>query len=301
MLRKTLFLTVILGAIQGFTKFIPDEDIKEPYRIYSERDANMTEADFLAVIAKAEQIYAPIVSSHGGRLVVNARWTDNTLNASASQSFGSWNVNMYGGLARHPDMTLDGFAMVLCHELGHHLAGFSFKTGWGSFGGVWAANEGQSDYFAAHSCSRVLWHDETDKNAEYRETVLPIVQQSCDAVWSTIEDQNLCYRVNAAGDSLARVLAALRKDPIAPAFETPDSSIVTKTDSNHPKAQCRLDTTYAASLCVQEFDISFIPGKKLSDQHGLEAEREAANVSCAEVDQFTVGVRPRCWYKPNLQ
>ncbi len=302
MLRKTLFIFIGLTVLTNFANatFIPDEDIKEPYRIYSERDANMTQAEFNGVIEKARRIYAPIVASHGGSLDIKALWTDDTLNASASQMFGTWVVNMYGGLARHPEMTLDGFSMVLCHELGHHLAGHSFRQGGFSFGGVWAANEGQSDYFAAHSCSRVLWVDEIEKNAEFRETVPVLVQEKCDKVWSTVEDQNLCYRVNSGGESLARVLSALKKDPVAPSFETPDSKVVSTTNHNHPQAQCRLDTTYAASLCTQEFDIDFIPGKKLSDPYGTEAEKEAATVSCTEAGQYVDGVRPRCWFKPTI-
>ncbi len=291
---------IILLTSFAKATFIPDEDIKEPYRIYSERDANMTQQEFDGVIEKARRLYSPIVASNGGNLVINGRWTDNTLNASASQFSTTWNVNMYGGLARHPEMTLDGFAMVLCHELGHHLAGHSFKKGGFSFGGVWAANEGQSDYFAAHSCSRVLWVDEVEKNAEFRESVPAMVQEQCDTVWSTVEDQNLCYRINAGGESLARVLSALKKDPIAPSYETPDQEVVSSTNHNHPKAQCRLDTTYAASLCTQEFDIDFIPGKKLTDPHGAAAEKEAASVSCTEAGNHLVGNRPRCWFKPSI-
>ena len=73
----------------------------------------------------------------------------NTVNANASQRGRTWIVNMYGGLARRPEITPDGFAMVLCHELGHHMGGFPFVSGW-------AANEGQSDLFATLSCGRIL-------------------------------------------------------------------------------------------------------------------------------------------------
>ena len=61
-------------------------------------------------------------------------------------------------------MTPDGFALVLCHELGHHLAGNPRVQ-------AWAANEGQSDYFSTQSCARELWSGETAENAKAALTV----------------------------------------------------------------------------------------------------------------------------------
>jgi hypothetical protein len=305
MLRTTLsFFGATLGILflaqTAFGTFIDPKDIKNPNQVFSERDANITKAQFDAVIAKAKRFYEPIVASHGARLTINARWDDDTLNASAMQFFGSWQVNMYGGLARHPEMTLDGFAMVLCHEMGHHLAGFSFRKGFAGFGGTWAANEGQSDYYAAHSCARDLWKDDLALNASFKDQVPESVVANCDSVWATKADRDLCYRINAGGESLARVLSALAEDPEVPQFDTPLESQVNQTDDSHPKAQCRLDTTYSASLCVADFNPNVIPGKNQSDQFGKSAEREAAEYSCTSYGQFNEGLRPRCWFKPNI-
>lgn len=304
MLRKTLSLLAVTGcflfATSAFATFIDPKDIKNPYQVFSHRDANMTEQEFNDVIEKARTFYEPIVASHGGKLQINGKWGDDTLNAYAQQFFGTWSVNMFGGLARHPEMTLDGFAMVLCHELGHHLAGFSFRKGFGGFGGTWAANEGQSDYFAAHSCARELWKDETAVNASFIGQIPESATASCDANWESEEDRNLCYRINAGGESLARVLSALAEDPTQPEFDTPSASVVSKTDDNHPAAQCRLDTTYAASLCAADFDPDVIPGKELSDPFGLAAEKESAQYTCTHHGQFTEGLRPRCWFKPGI-
>lgn len=305
MLRKTLSLFAAITSCLFFSQiasgtFIPPEDIKNPYQVFSERDANMTKQEFMDVIEKARQFYEPIIGAHGGKLQINPLWDDDTLNANASQFFGTWKVNMYGGLARHPEMTLDGFALVLCHELGHHLGGFSFKKGFSGFGGTWAANEGEADYFATHSCARELWRDETAVNATYKSQVPEMVVQSCDGVWTTEEERNLCYRVNAGGLSLARVLSALKKDPVAPEFNTPDANKVNATDDAHPDAQCRLDTTFSASLCLADFDPSVIPGKSASDPFGKEAEKESSKYTCMEYSNYTEGLRPRCWFRPGI-
>ena len=63
---------------------------------------------------------------------------------------------MFGGLARHKLVTPDGFALVACHEMGHHLGGAPRRGGW-------ASNEGQSDYYATTKCARRIWAE--DNNA----------------------------------------------------------------------------------------------------------------------------------------
>ena len=111
----------------------------------------ITEAQFNAVIDKIEVIYSPIAKSLGKEYLVARKWDDGTVNANASQSGSKWNINMYGGLARHATITEDGFALVLCHETGHLLGGAPKVAG---FMNKWASNEGQADYFANLKCLR---------------------------------------------------------------------------------------------------------------------------------------------------
>lgn len=278
-------------ANNAFAAFLP------PNNLHLQDSAmfapNMTEEEFNQIVDEAVAIYKPIAKKHGGTLTANKRWSDGTVNASANQFFGSWSINMYGGLARRPEVTPDGFALVVCHELGHHFGGFPFASGW-------AGDEGQSDYFATQSCARQIWGTQTLVNATFRETALPIVKEKCDAVWSIVEEQNLCYRTAMAGESLAVLLGALRDGPV-PSFETPDTSVVTATDHQHPDAQCRLDTYFAGSLCKANFDQNLIPGRKHPKGQGsLDAESEAASVSCTASGTFEIGLRPTCWFKPRM-
>ena len=114
------------------------------------------------------------------------------------------------------------------------------------------------------------------------------------------DDRNLCYRINHAGESLALVLADLTEKP-TPDYETPDDSVVSETDHKHPIAQCRLDTTFAASMCKASFDQNLIPGKEVSQgTDSIEAEEEGAANSCTDFSNFSVGQRPTCWYKPRI-
>lgn len=271
--------------------FLPPNDLDKQDHVWF--TSNISEEDFNQIIDELIDIYKPIAKEHGGNLRANKQWTNATVNASANQFFSSWSVNMYGGLARRPEVTPDGFAMVVCHELGHHLGGFPFVSSW-------AANEGQADYFATQSCARQIWGNQLEKNASFREAVSTRAKESCDAVWENADEQNLCYRTAAAGESLAKLLAALGDAPV-PSLETPDTSVVTETNNAHPAAQCRLDTYLAGAICTANFDSHKIPGRKARGGQGSEnAELDASQYSCTAAGQFTVGLRPTCWFKPRL-
>lgn len=260
---------------QAKADFMPPNDLHLQDSL--DLESNLSEREFNEIIDKVEAYYDPIVYRHGGNLKVNRLWTNSTVNASASQSGSSWYVNMYGGLARRPEVTRDGFALVICHELGHHLAGFPYSNSW-------AANEGQSDYFATQSCARNIWKNETKVNAQFRQTIADTAKNLCDAQWQLREDQDLCYRVMAAGKSLADLLGG----GVSVSFDSPDKTMVSRTNNAHPAGQCRLDTYMAGAVCLAAFDDEVIPWN----------QTEAADNSCMRQDGYSAGVRPLCWFKP---
>jgi hypothetical protein len=279
------------GAQSARQSFMPENRLHLMDRL--DAQSNITEAMFNQIIDQAYKVYTPIIAAHGGELYIDRNWKSTTVNAYAQQTGKQWSVNMFGGLARRPEVTPDGFALVVCHEIGHHLGGYSFK------GGRWAANEGQSDYFATQSCARMIWGFEAAKNYAWRNVtgVPDVVQKSCDSVWKTENNRGLCYRTAAAGYSLANLLAALGSEkPIS--FDTPDRTVVRTTDDEHPMGQCRLDTYFQGALCTKNFDPSVIPGKNQTQgQQSLNAEMVAAKYTCFKEDGFTLGNRPTCWFK----
>jgi hypothetical protein len=292
----TCSLVATLAASPALATFLPPNDLHLEDSL-DRKDANMTQAQFDKVIEGVESVYDPIAATHNANLTIQHRWTDATVNANASQSGNAWNVNMYGGLARRPEVTRDGFAAVVCHELGHHLGGYTYYDGASN----WAASEGQSDYFATHACLPKIWANDDEVNATFRAQVDPLVKRSCDGVWRTEKRQNLCYRINAAGESLARLLAALGNSGV-PRFDTPDPSEVSSTSTSHPAAQCRLDTYFQASLCTRAFQDLVIPARNLpAGQNSQEAEALSMETTCHSANGFSVGLRPRCWYKPTLE
>ena len=271
------FLVSFLLGSQANATFLPPNDLHLEVTLF---DGEVSQEDFNEVIDIAKEIYEPIFAGHGAEIKFNRYWDNDLVNASAMRKGNVWIINMYGGLARRPEVTKDGFAMVLCHEIGHHLAGSPFVQ---RFGNTWAANEGQSDYFASLSCAKEIWK-RSNQDSYAGTNIDPLGRSLCNEVWSTSADQKLCYRSLEAGKSLARLLA--RGGSVG--FDTPDKTVVSATYHKHPKAQCRLDTYVAGALCQEDFDKNVIPSNF----------DESEQYTCTRSRQYVTGVRPLCWFKP---
>ena len=287
---------VLACSVNGKGGFLPENDLYIPAGMKG-MNGGLTEAQFNAAIDKVEDLYSPIVSSMGGKLVIDRKWSDGTVNAYAQQSGSTWNVAMFGGLARHATITQDGMSLVVCHELGHHIGGAPKKGGsptgggWGgSTGGAnsWASNEGQADYFATLKCLRKTFLNEDNVSIVAAMTVPNSLTDACKkSTKQDKEDTALCVRTGMAGQSVADLFSALSKLPIAK-FDTPDKTVVSKTDDNHPKAQCRLDTYFQGSLCEigMNEDVS---------------QSEEVKGTCHPSLGHKIGTRPLCWFKPKAK
>lgn len=262
MLLAVLFM-VSCGAKAQEQSFMPENNL---HFYDSFAAANMTEAEFNQIVADAEAIYAPIIYDLGAQLQIQKDWKNSTVNAYASQSGSTWIVKMFGGMARRPEMTSDGFRLVLCHELGHHVAGFPY------YKGMWAANEGQSDYYSVHACFRRM----IEKNKDPLGYVEPKVVSNCNYFWKNSVNRYICKRSMMGGVSLANLLGVLGGTKVS--INTKDTSQVSKTSDSHPAAQCRLDTYVAGSLCKNSWDDKIIP-------NSVEESGSCPN-------------RPKCWYAP---
>ncbi len=254
--------------------------------------AALSEAEFHALIDRVVAEWQPMAASHGATLVADRRWSSKTINAVAERKGREWQLILHGEYARQPDTTADTYTLLLCHELGHHFAGYVFK--WD----LWVASEGQADYFAAHACARRLWEKEKTVNAGFRAKVPAAARSKCDAVWKDAGARDLCYRVAVAALGHAGQMARIKGEAKAPSFDTPDPRRVSESKWEHRNAQCRLDTFLAGALCTREFDVWKIPSADHpAGVQTAQAERDAQPYTCFEQEGFTEGVRPRCWFK----
>jgi len=256
---------------QTFASFLPENDFYKTKRYYAAGE--VTEEDFNLVIEAGIEIYQPILEGLGLNLSIEGDYEDETVNAYCSRDGNDVMVRMFGGLAKQPLMTVEGFAMVVCHELGHAVAGIPvYKNN------SWAAVEGQSDYFATAACARKMF----DPSSPVAYRVVDLMRrkspkQPTNCLVYRGADKTVCELSLSGGLSLGSVLADLNDEP-TPRYETPSKVVVKKTMEAHPPAQCRLDSYKAGALCNKEWNDSIIPSSK--------AQESAVNCE-----------RPKCWYK----
>ncbi len=287
---KALMLTFVLAlgwttstfscSEDGKSGFLPENDMRIPVGMKA-INGGLTEAQFNGVIAKVERLYSPVISNLGSKLVIERLWTNTKVNAYAKRDTPKvWTVQMFGGLARHASVTADGFALVLCHELGHHIGGAPKKR---ATMNPWASSEGQSDYFATLKCLRQVFLN--DNNAAIVRTLSAPAElvSACKKVF-TKDDVNICIRSGMAGASVANLFASMDSAKLA-SFSTPDLTVVTSNVDSHPATQCRLDTFFQGSLCEVSFNEDV-------DQ------KDEIRGTCHKASGHSTGMRPRCWHKP---
>lgn len=287
-MRKSLVVAVVAAALsaagpaqRGFIEcagYFPENGVKIPVRTGPSAAAagGLTKAQFDAILDRLEEVYGPIVAARGGVLEIRRLWDDGSVNASATREGDHWIINMFGGMARHPAITPDGFSLVACHELGHHLGGFPARG---------LSVEGQADYFANMKCHRRVWLEKDNLNAGSGPDVDPFAAKRCAEVFSTGAERALCARSAMAGLTMAKVAQALSGQGELARFDAPDQTRVARTSTRHPAPQCRLDTHFQSALCVRPAEEDF----------DFDDPRPGA---CTRDEGFTVGVRPLCWYKP---
>lgn len=201
-------------AVKGHICF-PQTEMLVPMKAKS----GITKAQYDAALDLVQNAYAAEVQSLGFTLSFNRAWSDSTINSDTDVEGTQWVINSYGGLARYKGMTPDGYTLVACHELGHHLGG---APRFSDADSAWASVEGEADYWATLQCAKKVFNGDM-------------------------------ARVQAASLVLGKVLADLGGEPV-PSVSTPDSSVVTATYEDHPASQCRLDTYTAGGICVKGFD-----------------------------------------------
>lgn len=284
-MKRALLLVALMAVALGSSTFANNRQIDDGFapenNLWIGTDEKMvstvTKEAFNKIMDDVGAIYAPIVKAKGGNLVFQRNWDDGTVNAYASRQGTTWQVAMFGGLARYKDMTVDGFTYVVCHELGHHLGGAPKYVR-----NPWASVEGQSDYYGGLKCMKRLWANDNNVAIVDNMQVDAVVEKACEKQFANSNEAALCKRLAMAGKTLGQTLADLGQEK-AVDFATPSTVVVTKLMESHPPAQCRMDTYFAAALCDKD------PTDDFSDTDRL--------VGACNAGTETIGFRPRCWYK----
>lgn len=285
LLQVSFLLSIALqGPLQAkeinvIQRFLPENNLKIPLNNKLKSGLDLESAQKIS--STLVKIYQADINRLGKELDVGIDWQSANVNAYAMVVDGNFHIQLFGGLLRHPNMTEDALSLILCHEMGHFIGGAPLKTTVMSDGSH-PSNEGQSDYFAALRCFKRIYA--MDDNASKDDFNLPAkVTHLCDKYYANEKERALCRRSNSAALDAAKLLADAGKEEKLPDFETPDLSQVSRTFHGHPKAQCRLDTFLAGSLCRERGELS-----------RDDAQKGTCNLSTGHAP---ITGRPGCWYK----
>ncbi len=239
--------------------------------------ASIKERQFDKILDLVQMLYAPDFIHRQQRLRITGYWESEQASASArihEDRDGQLAViAVTGGLARHPAITDGAFALIVCHEIGHFLAGPPAVRGY--------STEGQSDYYAAAACMKRLMPRMLSEDLLDRHFVSPIIGQRCESAYGSEPASVVCSQTIMAGYALSRYFA-YQQSINAPQFETPDPGRAEAIGFGMPTVQCRLDTYIAGALCNPHGaeDASHPDRPWLCSRHGVLAEF----------------ARPACWY-----
>ncbi|MFA5138850.1 MAG: M48 family metalloprotease [Elusimicrobiota bacterium] len=139
-------------------RFLPDYMTTASPGSLADKDSSIVQEKAQALADHFKKFY-PDVTYH-------INWDDDTVNAYAYKDwFGGAHVALLGGLLRHNALKIEGIALVLSHELGHHYGGEPYYPGQNM------SCEGQADYWGAGVGMRRAY------SGSYRETLTPGIDQ----------------------------------------------------------------------------------------------------------------------------
>ena len=261
-MRKILLTILFLGACgqaeaQQLHKFVPDNDLwKEDNLTASYKYTD--ESTFNRIINIGQQLYNATARQYGETLTFVRLWQDPTVNASAwKDGRGNTEVTMYGGMARRPEVLPLSFALVMCHELNHLYGAAPYLDS-----GLRISAEGQSDWAGAGWCLQNVAAQLGDATSFPQTTYMqnmcgcsspppptptPCVKQEL----QLLACNQTCLQALGAANGLGTLLSRLNGEPV-PNFETPDRTIVSRTELSYPRTiQCRLDSYHNGTLSLQ--------------------------------------------------
>jgi hypothetical protein len=281
-MKTALLNTLILSFlfISNLLAVVPDSGLKFPNHRNKNTQKIVAENDLKEISERIKKVYSDLILKHyNTKLEFNIEWANDDMSAFATRTANNeYMINVYGGMARAPGMTKDAMALVLCHELGHHIGGAPKTTLYEG----WPSAEGQADYFAASKCMKRyysdLMHEEVDINTNIPEKIIA----DCNRVYKNLSDLKICVRTMIASMEFGQFLNNLKSTKFPVKLDTPDPKIVKGTNINdYPRAQCRFDTLYAGALCPISSDV-------------LTSNLDAGQGQCMDTDK--PGFRPRCWF-----
>lgn len=271
------FHAVMRGNLQG----VP---------VSAARQSGMSRETFFKVVETVFGYFQRDFTQRGLIFQPRISWENPAVNAEAKLMGRVAIVDVFGGLARYPGMNTDTLALVLCHEIGHHLGGAPIVMRHDGEG----SDEGQADYFATSKCMRRIFYG-TDQTtyvqSQRNQNQSPqnrFIFQQCQRKYQRLHDQAVCARTGQASVRLTEIIANILNSENQikinrPSLVTPDRTVQAFMLEGYPSVQCRLDTLWSGALCDVDFNQPF---------SGTDLRVGACNIQRSDIS----GTRPACWF-----
>ena len=166
--------------------------------------------------------YQPVFSRKGLSLSIRMVGADigNGVKGAATRKEGNTIAIVIDDKLQH-QVSKAGYALILCHEVGHYVAGEPYRSG-----GISA--EGQADYWAMRAClGRIINQIEANSGG--------VGQQLC-------RGNQVCAKMANAGEEVGQWLNMIIGSHQRVSILNEDRNTVYRTNVMYPSVQCRLQT-----------------------------------------------------------
>lgn len=237
--KKLSFFSLLIKV--SFIYFFSFFEYQHAFAQESVNSESLNYSDFQSVEKDFQEVFSSKVNYLNNLNLVILKDEDSPKYLGGAQIIGDKFVITYGAdlsVDQVPKITPNGFALLLCHELGHLFGGHPKKIYNGQVS--WAASEGQADYFAASICLKKLYEH------KLKVSLKAVFHQS----FKSIINNTIKINAEAYFQAIAAIYdlyPGMQKFARRPTLEDSDLSVVDETNLNYSSFQCRLDTYKAGA------------------------------------------------------
>jgi len=235
--------------------------------------STITSTQFWKIVNDLNDIYKPIFHGHKINFWFEARLDDPKIELRTEYYITKWNndrkIIVKGGLVKSYGLNEAGMIMLLCHEIGHSLAGYPAGSSAPAY-----SFEGQAYYYAGHVCARRAF-DKYLNRVDFKNAMTKIDQ--CEKNFDSQREKNICYLTHLGAQNVADMILVMQGTKRGAYSDQHDSFVAKSMSEFYPTPQCIYDSIVAGLDCHERvWDDAVIPANK--------------NATCRN--------RPQCWYVP---
>lgn len=240
---KKLVFSVLVFALFDLKSYAHSVDHKaNPQYQFAINDnqSGLTDGDVQLLFSILDEMYRTSINNTSKSWTSGYAWEKPFLGAGSTFSEGNFSVMLWGGLVRARGMNFGSLSAILCHELGHRLAGPPFQKFPGS-DPDWSSAEGQADYFAATACLPAVYQSLMEK---YPSTLKTTLEENFSlSLCGPSKNEEQCRWVSQAGVDMIEVLQIYyeRDKPLAYPSASAKEVVPVTLFTAYPTAQCRMD------------------------------------------------------------